>query len=44
VYPQVRDFILQFNEGPQVAVDPAQRAATVTTLSARKARRDRSFG
>jgi poly(3-hydroxybutyrate) depolymerase len=39
VYPQVRDFILQFNEGPRVTVS---RAASNDAASARKAAREKS--
>ena len=42
VYPQVRDFILQHNHGPRVAVDPAQRGAVVTPIANGKSRRVRS--
>jgi poly(3-hydroxybutyrate) depolymerase len=42
VYPQVRDFILQHNEGPRLAVHPAQRGAVVTPIANGKARRVRS--
>jgi poly(3-hydroxybutyrate) depolymerase len=42
VYPQVRDFILQFNEGPRVALDVASRTAAVTPIANGKARRARS--
>jgi poly(3-hydroxybutyrate) depolymerase len=44
VYPQVRDFILQHNEGPRLAVHPAQRGAVVTPIADGKARRERSAG
>jgi poly(3-hydroxybutyrate) depolymerase len=44
VYPQVRDFILQHNEGPRLAVDPAQRGAVVTSIGNGKVRRVRSAG
>ena len=42
VYPQVRDFILQHDEGPRLAVNPAQRGAVVTPIGNGKARRVRS--
>jgi poly(3-hydroxybutyrate) depolymerase len=42
VYPQVRDFILQFNEGPRVATNPGQRDAVVTPIGNERARRQRS--
>jgi poly(3-hydroxybutyrate) depolymerase len=44
VYPQVRDFILQHNEGPRLALNPAQRSAVVTPIANGKARRVRSAG
>jgi poly(3-hydroxybutyrate) depolymerase len=44
VYPQVRDFILQHNEGPRLALRPAQRSAVVTPIANGKARRVRSAG
>ena len=43
VYPQVRDFIIQFNDGPRVAVSPGKRSAPVAAGPARKSSRQRSI-
>jgi poly(3-hydroxybutyrate) depolymerase len=43
VYPQVRDFILQFNEGPRVPVNAGKRSAAVATAPAKKSGRHRSL-
>ncbi len=43
VYPQVRDFILQFNEGPQVPVSPGKRSTPIAAAPAGKTDRQRSI-
>jgi poly(3-hydroxybutyrate) depolymerase len=43
VYPQVRDFILQFNEGPRVPVSPGKRSTPIAAAPARRADRQRSI-
>jgi poly(3-hydroxybutyrate) depolymerase len=43
VYPQVRDFILQFNDGPRVAVSPGKRSVAVAAPAPRKTGRSKSF-
>jgi poly(3-hydroxybutyrate) depolymerase len=43
VYSQVRDFILQFNEGPRVPVSAGKRSTALVTAPARKSGRRRSF-
>ena len=44
VYPQVRDFILQFNEGPALAPSAAKRAkaAPAKPITSRKAGQEKS--
>ncbi len=43
VYPQVRDFILQFNEGPRAPVSPGTRSTPVAVAPAAKTSRARSI-
>ncbi|HWP13938.1 MAG TPA: polyhydroxyalkanoate depolymerase [Ramlibacter sp.] len=43
VYPQVRDFILQFNEGPSVPVDAARQPAKAGAPAKKSERNHRSF-
>jgi poly(3-hydroxybutyrate) depolymerase len=42
VYPQVRDFILQHNDGPRVAVNGVKRSSAAKPAPERKARQDKS--
>ena len=42
VYPQVRDFIRQFNDGPMVKANGDKRAALANTASAKKSRQDKA--
>jgi poly(3-hydroxybutyrate) depolymerase len=42
VYPQVRDFILQHNDGPRVAVNGTKRSSAAKPAPERKARQDKS--
>ena len=43
VYPQVRDFILQFNEGPTVPVTAGKRSTAVAAAPAKRQGRHRVF-
>jgi poly(3-hydroxybutyrate) depolymerase len=43
VYPQVRDFILQFNEGPRVPVNAGRRSTANGPAAARKSGQQRSI-
>ncbi len=43
VYPQVRDFILQFNDGPTVPVNAGKRSTALPATPAKKPARQRSF-
>ncbi|HEX9718479.1 MAG TPA: polyhydroxyalkanoate depolymerase [Ramlibacter sp.] len=43
VYPQVRDFILQFNEGPRVPVNAGRRSSANGPAAARKSGQQRSI-
>jgi poly(3-hydroxybutyrate) depolymerase len=42
VYPQVRDFILQFNDGPRVTLNGDKRSSAAKSAPERKARQDKS--
>jgi poly(3-hydroxybutyrate) depolymerase len=42
VYPQVRDFILQFNDGPRVTLNGEKRSSAAKSTPERKARQDKS--
>jgi poly(3-hydroxybutyrate) depolymerase len=42
VYPQVRDFILQFNDGPRVSLNGEKRSSAAKSAPERKARQDKS--
>jgi poly(3-hydroxybutyrate) depolymerase len=42
VYPQVRDFILQFNDGPRMPVEDEHPADRVKAASTKKARQEKS--
>jgi poly(3-hydroxybutyrate) depolymerase len=42
VYPQVRDFILQFNDGPRVTLNGEKRSSAAKSAPERKARQDKS--
>jgi poly(3-hydroxybutyrate) depolymerase len=42
VYPQVRDFIRQFNDGPRVTANANKRSSAAKPATERKARQDKS--
>jgi poly(3-hydroxybutyrate) depolymerase len=42
VYPQVRDFILQFNDGPRLQPEAEQRPARAKAAPTRKTRQEKS--